>query len=600
LRLCSLVEMAVVIDFQDDDSYIEEIYSEVKDELDLVKRMPIVPSQINFMDEIVETSTFVPGTVEDPPDHDLFVVSCNMMHSGGTIDAIRECILSLGDLGNVVDFGAGVHRRYCDTMEIIEHVEWKEYRSTCTCGCGVTPYATPFYKHSQLKTFVAINSLQNNSYSFVQKMLNQLVVYDLDFLIIQPTKLGKDEIDCEHLIFSTFVGVKRFLIGEGSMVVFHYNQQKVVAEIHEAALSETEICVSMAGYPVIRTSDHVKCSVLVYGVSSHNEISIVDAGDGSVCDFLVAGHITFGETPYQTAIREWSEEMLTKVPIMEYYGILHPPISIAKAYVFVVRTDGLNLKCAPSRGFVRSLLVTDKCRNDFYPALRALNRYFSLPKNFNLDLFCSSYYERLSKRKVKDNFIAKYGSNAEYKKISKSRGAGAMWNSIYYHYKADFNRQCRIQVEDLKAKFQVDMRSTNQSAVVHAQLQIGELVILCSDTNTPCPFINLNFEGRAVGYAVYAKTFQDKRIYRVQHVIPNYYSSEVDKNKVNYLPRMLNYAKEPYAVKVIDQVTASSILGYVEFTDTDLGARKLARFKKITVDEATVLIRDLGYYGVNL
>lgn len=592
--------MAIVIDFHDDDSYIEKVYTEVKDDLDIVKCMPVSLDQINFMDEVVETSTLVSGFVEDPPDHDLFVVSCQMIHSTGTIDAIRECILSLGDLGNVVDFGAGIHRRYCDTMEIIEHVEWKEYRSTCTCGCGVTPFATPFYKHSQLKTFVAINSLQNNSYSFVQKMLNQVMVYDLDFLIIQPVKLNADEIDCEHLIFSTFVGVKRFLIGEGSMVVFHYNQQKVVDELHEASKSQDEICVSNEGYPVARIGDHVKCSVLIYGISSKSDIFVVDAGDGSVCDFLVAGHITFGETPYQTAIREWSEEMLTKVPNLEYYGVLHPPISIAKAYVFVVRTDDLDLRCVPSRGFVRPLVPTDLCRNDFYPALRALNRYFSLPRTFNLDLFCSYYYERLSKRKTKDSFIAKYGNNQEYQRVMKSRGAGVMWNAIYQHYKSDFNRQCRVHAEDLKAKFVVDLRSTNQSALVHSQLQNNELVILNSDSNTPCPFINLVFDGRAIGYAIYVRTLQNRRIYRVQHVIPSYYAAEVDKNKVNYSPKMLTHASEPVAAKYIDQVTEGTILGYVEFTDTEQGARKLAKFKMISVDEATVLIRDLGYYGVNM
>jgi len=326
----------------------------------------------------------------------------------------------------------------------------------------------------------------------------------------------------------------------------------------------------------------------------------VDAGDGSVCDFLVAGHITFGETPYQTAVREWKEEMLTPLPNLEYYGILHPPVSIAKAYVFVVRTENFNFKCIPSRGYVRSLVSTDVCRNDFYAGLRALNRYFPLPKNFNMDMFCSRHYDQFARYKIKEQFLEKYGNSLGYQRKMKTREAAVMWNSIYNDHKKKYMKQCRVHAEDLKMKFNVSLRSTNQAAIVHSQLQINELVIFNSDSNTPCPFINLIFDGRAIGYAIYIRTFQSKCIYRVQQVIPNYYSVENDKNRVNYSPLMLLRAKESGVARYVNGVTESTILGHVEFTDSDLGAQKLAQHKGITFDEAVILIREFGYIGVNL
>jgi len=62
---------------------------------------------------------------------------------------------------------------------------------------------------------------------------------------------------------------------------------------------------------------------------------------------------------------------------------------------------------------------------------------------------------------------------------------------------------------------------------------------------------------------------------------------------------LLSAKSESCVARHVNGVTVSTILGYVEFTDSDLGAQKLAQYKGITFDEAVILIRELGYIGVN-
>jgi len=624
--------MAVVVDFEDEVPFIIDVYKNVKKDIEFIKSIPIVIDQVDFMDEIVETSTLVPGCAEDPPDHDLFVVVENFTHTMGAMDAVRDCLLSLGDLGKVVDFGAGMVKRYCDCMQVVEHVEWRESRSQCTCGCGITPYATPFYTHKILDTFVAINSLQNNSHSFVQRMLNQIYLYELDFVIIQPVKLNHDEIDCEHLIMSRFIGVRRFLIGNGSMIVFHYNRKVVMENVHIVSQSVSEVCVTNAGEPTPRDSQEIKQSILIFGMTEENHVLVVDSGDGGPCDFLVAGHISYGEVPLDAAVREWREEMVSIAPKLEYYGMLHPPISCAKAYVFVAFVEEKRMTCAPSRGRVRQLRQDDKCRHDFYPALRALDRYFKMNQNFDLDSFCMRHYDSVVSSQ-KQKYLNKYKDNLRYKTIEKNLGKEQMYNTIFREHKSEMNKMCRVAAEDLRTKFSISLRPTNQSALVHKQLQVGEMVILNSDSLTPCPLINLVFEGRKVGYAVYVRTFQQRSIYRVQEMKVDAYQLNKDRNFVNYdLFRACisdKYAPQ-YVFNIIDRETASRVtfddsfkgkdIGQhddvydrcvrsvsvpisklrekfpVEFTDSELGAILLARRKNITYDEAVCLIRSTGYY----
>jgi len=367
-------------------------------------------------------------------------------------------------------------------------------------------------------------------------------------------------------------------------------------------------------------------------MTEENHVLVVDSGDGGPCDFLVAGHISYGEVPLDAAVREWREEMVSIAPKLEYYGMLHPPISCAKAYVFVAFVEEKRMTCAPSRGRVRQLRQDDKCRHDFYPALRALDRYFKMNQNFDLDSFCMRHYDSVVSSQ-KQKYLNKYKDNLRYKTIEKNLGKEQMYNTIFREHKSEMNKMCRVAAEDLRTKFSISLRPTNQSALVHKQLQVGEMVILNSDSLTPCPLINLVFEGRKVGYAVYVRTFQQRSIYRVQEMKVDAYQLNKDRNFVNYdLFRACisdKYAPQ-YVFNIIDRETASRVtfddsfkgkdIGQhddvydrcvrsvsvpisklrekfpVEFTDSELGAILLARRKNITYDEAVCLIRSTGYY----
>jgi len=527
-------------------------------------------SQIDLgeVDQVVETSTFCFGTTVDPPFHDLFVVeSKDHYTSQSSVDLIMSYVDTLGDLGPVVDFGAGYKRPYCTKLNVIEHVEWQSGRTKCFCGCEVTPYATPFYFHKQLKTFLAINSLQNNSYSFIQRILAQIVVYELDFVIVQPMNLKADEFDCSHLICSMFAGVEVALLPGGSMTVYSYIRARVHKRIEDAKAREVETCVTMEGLPILRDEKGPKQSVLVFALTDANDLLVVEADNGGPVDFIAAGHVTYGETPMEAARREWQEEMLTPVPVLEHYGMVKPPISVAKAYVFVCN---LNLaQCHPSRGKVRILRADDFCRHDFYPSIRALNRYFCFSDRFDLDAFCSKHYEWSVKRDYKELLLEKHRSDPQFIKFSSGHNDRRYWAEIYKKYAKQFNQHCRVKEQDLKNKFRLDMRSTNQAARIFSPIVPGNLVVLNADNLTPCPIVTLEYNGRQVGYCTYIKCVRDQRLYRV--VECNAKFEESDRTIVNYTFK-----------RRFD----------TEITDTSCGANLLAEWKNCSYDEAVSLIRS--------
>jgi hypothetical protein len=532
------------------------------------------------LDEVVETSTFVPGVAEDAPLHDLFVV--RPKHSYSKVDgmSVIEYLISLGDLGNVLDFGSGFRRKYCDVLKVLEHVEWKAHRTMCTCGCGIVPYVTPFYTHKNLRTFVAINSLQNNSYSFIQRMLAQVLFYELDFVIIEP-ELNSDEFSASHLIFSMFAGVRTAKL-ENGQTAYVFQREHHFAEVAEASLSTAEICVNVCGEPVQRDSQEIKQSVLIFGLTSTKEVLVVDAGDSGPVDFIVAGHITFGERPIEAAAREWEEEMISPLPRLEYYGMLEPPASVAKAFVFVAFLD--SAECSKDRGVVRHLKSNDKCRNDFYPSIRALNRYFTFASHIDLSHFVSKHYDDQAKRIVKNLYLDRHGKEQRFESLS----PGDKWNEIYRRYKKDYNHYWRIEASDLRTRFNVDMRSTNQSAQIYSAVSPGNIVILNSDTNTPCPIVTLVYAGRKVGYCVYVKTSDKKRLYRVVECNSKIFQEpDVPVDFMGVKNVAVNY-------------TFNTTIYDVELTDNECGANLLSMYLHCTYDEAVAMIRsNLGHFKIS-
>jgi len=568
------------------------------------------------LDVAVETSTFVPGEPVDALDHDLFKVHVpENFNVGDSMSAIRKFLGGLRDLGTVVDFGSGTNRRYCDLVNIIEHVEWREMRTMCTCGCGVVPYVTPFYMHKILKTFLAVNSLQNNSFSLVQKLLNQVLVYELDFVIIQPKHLNPDEFDVSHLILTRFPGVVVHHLDGGRMTAYEYRQDDVIAR-RQATLSKTnEICISVDGMPLDREDTGKKQSVLIFGITKDKDLLVVEAKNKGHLDFLVAGHITYGETPIQSAIREWREEMISDVPFMDYYGYIDPTIGMAKAYVFVTFVD--DVKCIPERGQVRKLRTDDFCRNDFYPAVRALNCYFGFSAKFDLDCFTKKHYDKQAAMDYKERFMKRYSSMPKYQRIKDDSGIPAMWKVIFRDFKKQFHSQCRVGAEDLKNKFYLDMRTTNQTARIYSKVSLGEIVMLQTDTYTPCPIVKIEYQGREVGFLVYIRTCANlnKRLYRVQElncVLPITFPGNL---LVNYPIDRFAHIRDLFSAGVplsvsqksfIECATEATIDTYkflkrydIEMTDTECGANVLSQFKGCSYDEAVFMIRKIGYFGVD-
>jgi len=520
-------------------------------------------------DQIVETSTFLFGDPEDPPFHDLFVVeSKNYFTSQPVVDTVMTYVETLGDLGKVVDFGAGYRRPYCTKLNVVEHVEWRSGREKCICGCEVTPFCTPFYRHKELDTFIAINSLQNNSFSFVQRLMAQIKVYGLDFVIVQPMNLNKDEFDVTHVVCGMFAGVEITILPGNNLQVFTYISERVAVRIKAARALVTETCVKVNGTPISRDDKGSKQSVLIYSITDDNDILVVEANNGGPVDFIAAGHVTYGETPIESAKREWREEMVTPLPFLEYYGVIKPPVSVALAYVFVCRLN--TAICQSDRGHVRVLRSDDICRHDFYPAIRALNAYFKFSDRFDLDNLCSKHYSGTVKSDYKRTLIAKYAKDPKFERFCDGGANLRLWAEIYKKYKIEYHQHCRVAEADLKSKFKLDMRTTNQAARIYSPVVPGSLVVLNSDNLTPCPIVSLEYEGRQVGYCSYMKVEHTKRIYRVVEC-----NAKFDPSKYNTI---INYTfKRRFDTEV---------------TDTCCGANLLAEWKGCSYDEAVSLIRS--------
>jgi len=559
----------MIVDYDFEDDYVSPVPSKAKIE----RVVSMFVSEFDCpVDQIVETSTFAFGSSGETPGHDLFSVTSPALNTTNRAMEVVSDYLKTFPLGKTVDFGSGVRRRYCDQIDIVEHVEWKSVRTECTCGCATTPYATPFYKHKELNSFIAINSLQNNSYSFIQRLLAQVKIYELNFVIVQPTKLGADEFDATHLIHQMFSGVRTAVLSD-SMFGLSYFPNVVQYNVEVAKTKSVEVCVSDCGVPIDRDAPGLKQSVLVFCFNSQNEILVVEQDKGPV-DFICAGHVTYGETHFETAQREWAEEMVSPCPFLDYYGYVSPPVSVAKAYVYVCRLD--NPICVSSRGFVRPLVKGDRCRHDFYPAIRALSTYFPLKSSFDLDQFCSSFYSRTARKNYKRVMLDKYGSKPQFSSYVGEYKI-ELWPNIYKRYKKEFHSQSTVAAQDLKNRFKFEMRSTNQSARIYSSLSPGAVVILNADNHVPSPIVTLEFNGRNVGYCVYIREANGKRCYRV--VECDYPVNCVDE------PTLVNYTFR----KAVD----------VELTDTVLGASLLAAYKGISREEATALIRSgMGWYKI--
>jgi len=343
--------------------------------------------------------------------------------------------------------------------------------------------------------------------------------------------------------------------------------------------ADVEMCVTPSGLPISREEDGPKQSVLIYGLTPTNQILVVQAPDGGPVDFLVAGHIDYGELPLTAAIREWREEMTSPVPKFEYYGFLSPPVSLSKAYVFVCHVDP-DVRCVKSRGIVRPLQTYDCCRNDFYPAVRALSRYFEFNEEVGMSFFLKSYYDKQAQRNWLKSKASTLAGQDFWINYAAKHGVPKMHKQIQVRFKKEFHSETRVASNDLMTKFKIDLRATNQSAQIYTPFEPGTTVILNSDSAVPCPIVSLVYEGWKVGYCVYKRTSGGKRLYYV-----------VECASLNF----------PELVAQQVRFNVSYVRNYdVELTDTECGANILAQYLDIQYDDAVALIRSqLGFYRIS-
>lgn len=270
-------------------------------------------------------------------------------HMGDTLAQLQVLEEGSGGFGRVLDFGSGVRRRYCDRFNMVSHVDLHQRNGKCECGaenrtffdCMVADY----------DTFLAVNSMQNNSERDQRKMFGDLKLGMKRVVIVQPKKLNSDEWDVRAAFLETFAygTVSEYLYG----TVFFYDPVWEDTKPREIAGNVDEVDVNRFGEPRGRKEENLR-SVVLMGVEDRHPI-VVRHADGRAVDFLVAGHIKYGETPMQALLREASEEMIDPIEGIEFVGVIVPLYTEWEVFVYytkrVRREDGSFVRPERSRGY---------------------------------------------------------------------------------------------------------------------------------------------------------------------------------------------------------------------------------------------------------
>jgi len=315
----------------------------------------------------------------------------------------ENCLRSLVEklqLRKVIDFGSGFSKRMCSITSVVEHVEFKKYRTMCSCGCGIVPFITPFHKHMDAEAVVCINSIQNDHVMWQRLFLQQVKMYKKSLLVVVPVRLGKDEYDPMHVIMTEFPNVEEgFLTPAFSHKYYYFNSNAKDID------SKEEVNISSSGLPVVRVSrrgkienrivksqqisgpeKHVKLRSSVLIAVKDGKVQVVANKDQGCVDFLAAGHVKWGELPAQAMRREWREEMISDPPSFTYIGRVDATVGYAQAYVYSAVVGAM--QCIPSRGRVRDLKPDDIIRNDMIPALLMMKhqslQHVDVVVNYNL------------------------------------------------------------------------------------------------------------------------------------------------------------------------------------------------------------------------
>jgi len=338
-------------------------------------------------------------------------------HMVETIKQLKIIEDSIGIFEKVLDFGSGVKRRYCADFHIVCHVDLHQDNGECACGAQnkmIFDKVCPEYE-----TFLAINSLQNNKAFDQREIFEKLRILGVRVVIVQPRILNHDETDVRVEFIKNYPTGKiyNYLHGE----IFVYDPESDIKILESICDIDTEINITSSGYPAKRTEKSLRSVVLV---ASEDKIPIVVRHkDGRAVDFLVAGHVKYGETPKQALDREIKEEMVDKEYNYEFVGVIEPMDNDWQVFVYhttdVRRPCGSFVRPERERGYLVKLEYTMYTRDAFPRVLLMCVGAGLVEYDVNL-LYISNLKKRVPNRRKWSAFGQEKIS--EYFKIHKNRG----------------------------------------------------------------------------------------------------------------------------------------------------------------------------------
>jgi len=406
--------------------------------------------------------------------------------------------LTQAKLGRCVDFGCGIRRKHCYYQKCVEHVEVKRTLALCSCGSNIVPRMSDF-QSSEIDTFIAINSLQNNPLDFQEKMLGKIKSRGWGFLISVPVKLGFKEYDTGEIIFQLFPEV---VVTQYKTVRFYRYVRPTVEYV-----GENEIVVTAAGnFSEQRRNGSYRFVACV--VVFENEIYGVDIDKGPL-DFPAAGHLRYGETVMAGMRREWLEEMISPLPEFQLLGRVDSLNNKDLTFIFLTEVD--SPVCIPSRGRIVKLNLNYRLRHQFQMALEIMKPL----RKWSVDI--STLAKNHFRHRVRQKFYSGVDcgqSPTPIKKGKRRRGDKTKLSKVEEN-EAIKNALGEIKVYSNVSWFRV-------SVLNYVEIGYNIMVDLMPNSK-PVETILVQFLGNPLGFAKLVHVGDDKLTYRVFEVfqLPN-------------------------------------------------------------------------------
>jgi len=271
-------------------------------------------------------------------------------HMEETLNQLAILADGLGGFGRVIDFGSGLKRPYCSDFNVVCHVDHRQRSGECDCGAKnktLLDITAPEYD-----TLLCINSMQNNSSADQSKIFSDVKHTGKRLVIVQPKELNEDETDVRvEFILKFPIGlIAPFKYG----MIFIHDPESEKGHQRLVAGKTEEMNISRYGILSTRKGQNLRSVVLM--ASDNRRPLVVLHSDGNAVDFLVAGHIKYGETPEQALLREMREEMVDQIETYFFVGIVEPLAEEWQVFVYhtynVKRENGAYVRPQRERGYV--------------------------------------------------------------------------------------------------------------------------------------------------------------------------------------------------------------------------------------------------------